>query len=537
MSLNMRDSRFIIILLAITAVLFFFRLGDMALTDPDETFYAQTAREMLDAGQWATPRIFGEPQFEKPVLYYWLVMASYIVFGVGAFAARFPSAVFGVIGVLGVFFLGKRLYSPLCGFLSGVIVATSVEYLILARACVTDMVLTVFIIFLFLFFIEGWFSGKKIYFLLSAVMAALATLTKGPIGVLLPGLILFLYLLITRQIKDVFKKVPVFSCILVFLAVAVPWYLIVKVSHGGDFFQEFYGKHHITRFLHPEHRIGSSPFFYLPIVIGGIFPWTIFFLMAAWEVYKKGAAPGGLRSSRIFLAVWFLAVFIFFSISRTKLVTYIFPLFPAMAIMTGRFWEGLMGGYLMDRKVSDRVKVAAWVFMATSVLMGAGAVIATFYKLPDPLAVKGAVIASLVFAFFAVLSLIFILREKAGLAFWSIALSVIFVAVPVTEYIFPVIEHNYSMKGLTLKALELAGPGDLIGGECDHKRGVAFFSGRTDIVEIHPYTNLKKFYQRDERVWGVTKRVHYDLLRQDLGEEVPEPVASAGKYVLMTNRK
>ena len=107
----MRDLCFVLLLVAAALFLFFYGLGDMALTDPDETFYAQTAREMLDAGDWTTPVIFGKPQFEKPAFYYWLVMISYMIFGVGEFAARLPSAIFGIAGVIGVYFLGRLFFS------------------------------------------------------------------------------------------------------------------------------------------------------------------------------------------------------------------------------------------------------------------------------------------------------------------------------------------------------------------------------------------------------------------------------------------
>ena len=115
----MWDSRFIIILLIVCSFLFFFALGRMALTDPDETFYAETAREMVNEGEWITPLIFGKTQFEKPIFYFWLVVSSYKIFGINEFAARFPSAVFGLIGVLGIYYLGRLLFSRACGLLSG----------------------------------------------------------------------------------------------------------------------------------------------------------------------------------------------------------------------------------------------------------------------------------------------------------------------------------------------------------------------------------------------------------------------------------
>ncbi|MBU1083537.1 MAG: glycosyltransferase family 39 protein, partial [Candidatus Omnitrophica bacterium] len=154
--MTIKDHKYLLILIAVASFLFFFKVGDMALTDPDETFYAQTAKEMLAADEWTTPLIFGQPQFEKPIFYYWLILISYKLFGVSEFSARLPSVVFGILGILGVYSLGRLMFSKLCGFISGLITATCVEYVMVSRGCVTDMVLTTAVLFCLLFFLLGW---------------------------------------------------------------------------------------------------------------------------------------------------------------------------------------------------------------------------------------------------------------------------------------------------------------------------------------------------------------------------------------------
>jgi len=195
----MRDSRNIIILTIVCIFIFFYGLGNMALTDPDETFYAETAKEMLKANEWITPLIFGKPQFEKPILYYWLVELSFKFFGVNEFAARFPSALFGIIGCLAIYFIGRILFSSLSGLIASLFTATCTQYIIITRACVTDVVLTAFITLCFLFFLLGLEKENKLFYIISAVMAALAVLTKGPIGVFIPAVIIGLYMIFTRQ--------------------------------------------------------------------------------------------------------------------------------------------------------------------------------------------------------------------------------------------------------------------------------------------------------------------------------------------------
>ncbi len=539
----MRDFRFIVFLLAVSAFLFFFGLGNMALTDPDETFYAQTAREMVDAGEWTTPLIFGKPQFEKPIFYYWLVALSYLAFGVTEFAARFPSAVFGLAGVIGVYFLGRLIFSPLCGFFSGLVLASCVQYVVLSRGCVTDMVLAVFILYCLFFFLRGWVTegnpagprgtpGKKAYYLASSVMAGLAVLTKGPIGVFIPGIVVIFYILFSRQWKRV-REIPVGWCVLAFLAVSLPWYIIVTWIHGDAFINEFFGFHNIVRFLKPEHRIGTSPFFYIPIVLGGVFPWTFFLLFGAWDMFKSGEASSRIKACGPFLLIWFLAIFLFFSVSRTKLVTYIFPLFPVLAVVAGRFWERFVSAGSGEGPSVRRMKFAYSLFTAVCFLALPGICLFVRYKYAP--ALNGTMLAGAAFAVGLLLSLVLFLRGKRASSFFSIVFAVMLLSVPVVTRVLPMIEEFESSKAVSYKVKELSKPTEAVGGESDTRRGIAFYTGRTDIEDIHAYPALNDFISRKERVWGIIKRKHYDQLKGDR-PEVPEPVFRAGKKVVITNK-
>ncbi|MBI5144241.1 MAG: glycosyltransferase family 39 protein, partial [Candidatus Omnitrophica bacterium] len=200
----------VIILLVLALYLFFFQPGDMGLTDPDETFYAQTAREMLNRGEWFTPYLYDKPQFEKPILFYWLLKVSFSIFGVNEFAARFPSAVLGTIGIIAIYLLGSSLFNKRVGLFSSLILATNVEYIVLSRACVTDMALGTFMLLGILCFFQGRLKEKNHFYLLSAIAFALATLTKGPIAVILPGTVLAVYLFAVKDLKAL-KKMPIFS--------------------------------------------------------------------------------------------------------------------------------------------------------------------------------------------------------------------------------------------------------------------------------------------------------------------------------------
>ncbi|MFC1570616.1 ArnT family glycosyltransferase [Candidatus Omnitrophota bacterium] len=528
----MRNSHYIFILLAVAIFLFFFNLGSTALTDPDETFYAQTAKEMTAQGEWVTPHIFGEPQFEKPVFYYWLIMASYKIFGINEFAARFPSAIFGIIGVLGIYFLGRLLFSKECGFFSGLILATSMQYLVLARGCVTDMVLGTFIMLTLLCFLLGWMKERRSWYFLAAVCASLAVLTKGPIGLFIPGLTVLIYTAVTGEWKK-FLKIPFFWCIVIFVLVGLPWYLAVIREHGAIFIGEFFGFQNVTRFLHPEHRIGASPLFYIPIVIAGFFPWSIFFPVSCWNMFKTRVNPEKLKATGIFLAAWFGVVFIFFSISRTKLVTYIFPLYPAMAIVTARLFERF---FALKREENPKFFLS-YIFL---VIFGIAAVITVVAIAYDEygtglmMAIAGG--CASVFLIGAVCSLVLFLKDKKQMSFFSVVATILVLVVPLTLFLLPEVQAYESSKTLALKLKGLALSGEDVGGESDHRRGIAFYSDRIDIEDVHPYHDFKMFLERKDRVWGIIQKKHYDQYRKEKPDRFVQEVEWSGKYVLITNK-
>ena len=526
----MKKTNYLLILLAISMFLFLFGLGDMALTDPDETFYAQTAKEMFNAEDWITPSIFGKPQFEKPIFYYWLIMISYLIFGVGEFAARFPSAIFGLLGVLGTYFLGRRLFSPLCGFLSGLVAATCVQYIILSRACVTDMVFTVTILFCLIFFIEAWMTNKRISYVMASIMAGLAVLTKGPIGLFIPGMIIIIYIAAIRGWKKI-RNIPIILSLLAFLAIAAPWYLIVGKIHGSLFVDEFFVFHNVTRFLEPEHKIGSSPFFYIPIILGGFFPWSFFLPASTIDMYKKRKVNLPFKKTGTFLALWFLVIVIFFSISRTKIITYNFPLFTVMAVVVGRFWEQFINS--SDGKINKRIRRSYFLFAGTCFLVFIGMSLFVRYKYPG--AFPGTILAGTGFISGIILSLIFFLKDKRTRAFFAIILAVILISFPVFEYILPWIEESESSKTISYRLKEIAKPREAIGGESDIRRGVAFYADRVKIEDVHSYDDLNNFISRRDRVWAVLKKKHYDQIKKARPEDVSMPIFTVGKKVLATN--
>ncbi len=541
----MRTGTSVIILALFSAFLFLVGLGAMPLTDPDETFYAETAKEMLDRGEILTPYIFGKPQFEKPPLYYWLVMASFKMFGVNEFSARFPSAAAGVFGVIGVYLLGSALVNRKTGFLAGIVLATCVQYLVLSRGCVTDILLGVTTLYAFLFFFYAYLSeyGKTKWYLLSAACLGLAVLTKGPVGFLLPAAVIILYLLFTGEFRRL-KEIPVFRGAVIFLIIALPWYVLMYMGHGMKFLDVFFGFHNIVRFLHPEHSSGDVFYYYAPIIAAGFLPWTIFLPMGIWQSLREKAPA--IKKTNLFILLWFLVITVFFSISRTKLPTYVFPAYPALALLSGRMWDAFSSGEF-TRKMKIGMNVSAILLPAVMVvgaiasylLMNYATVSNGITKVRYPSAAFPALIAGLAFSASIFFFSSAVLRRKYSLALTFLIISFVIFAVPLTYIILPRIGQYESSKAEAAKLLELAKPGERIGAETKYVRGVAFYTGIEDVLDVHPHHVITDFLDKKERVWCLIKEKNHRQLYEDKEKPYHKPtyvVYRFGKKVIITNK-
>jgi len=522
----------ICVLILVCGYLFFFQLGKLALTDPDETFYAQTAKEMASSNEWATPLLYGKPQFEKPILFYWLVEASFKVFGTNEFAARLPSALFGTVGVVAIFFLGSLLFSRMAGFLSALILATNVEYIVLSRACITDMVLFVLILLGVLFFLSGYIKAKGYYYLLSSAAMALATLTKGPIYPALFACAILMFLFFVKDLKSL-KKMPLWQVALIFIAVTLPWYMLIYKLHGKAFIDGFFGFHNVNRFLVSEHKIGSQVYYNIPIVLGGMFPWSIFLPVGLWHIAKKIRKES---KAAIFLIIWFLVIFGFFTASSTKLPTYIFPSFIALVLIVGVLLDDFLNGN-MAKSVAKGTRISYYLLIFIMLLGWMGG--AVYAKLDFPSITAGVIISSLCLVFGATLSLVSFKNKRPLMAFIFIAYSVALFLYSASGLLLPEIERYETSKEIAKNLLVYMKPEEKLGSESNYLPGLAFYTGKIP-VELDKHHIQIQFMNSSERVWAVMKeKNHRHLYDPNITKTYVKPsymVYKVGKRAIITNQ-
>jgi len=519
----------ILILIALCLTLFFFRLGARPLWDIDEGKHAVTSKEMILSEDWISPKFNGEPFYDKPVFHNWLVALAFLAFGFTEFAARLPAAVLGSGCVMVTYLLGRKMFHPTVGFLAAVILATSVEFIILSRTVVHDISLVFFLtLALYLFYI-GYKDNRhrKRNLLLFYGALGFAVLSKGPIGLALPAMIIGLYLIVERNLKFV-MKMQIGWGILIFLAVASPWYILISLKNP-DYAGYFFVEQNLGSFLSSKPRHPNPFYHYIPVLFGGFFPWSCFLPLAL--IYAVRRKFESIHESTAFLVIWFGIVFIFFSIAGSKLATYILPLFPAASLLVALCWQELLNsptakirnGFLYSFLPVVVIFLAAiiylWVYPLVEMEYSAGITLGQIYFLAIWLVIC------------IVLAFLFLLRKKNHAFFISIAGMTVSAILLFLLMIVPSVNPYRSTKQLSQKYDQLIPANEKLVFYRRIRESALFYSHRRAQV-LKTAEQLKDYLASDQRVYAITTRKR--LARLSFG---PYVVERQGDKLLISNKK
>ena len=361
------------VLLVLTAALLLLRLGDLPLLGPDEPRYARVAVEMHRAGEWVRPTLRGEPWLEKPVLYYWLTGAAFAVLGETETAARLPSVAAAVILVGTTVLLGVRLYGRAAGLHAGFILGTSPLFFVYGRAASMDMLLAACmtagtgLLGLRLVGVAGPMAVVGAY-----ASIALATLAKGPIGFALPALVVGGYLAATRQWRPIGRLVSP-AGILLFLLLAAPWHLLIWLDQGPAFLRVFILDHNLARLTSTIHRHPGPFYYYLPVLLAGLFPWSGLIAPAVAVARPRRSPPDA------FVLSWLLLPLALFSAAGSKLPGYVLPCLPPLALLLGQGADRMVQGEPQAVRWS---RVVGWIGVVFGGLLAAAPL--ALASLPEP---------------------------------------------------------------------------------------------------------------------------------------------------------
>ncbi len=536
------------------AALFGIGLGFAPLANPDEGRYAEVPREMLATGDFVTPRLDGIKYFEKPPLTYWLVAASLKIFGPGEAAARAIPAVFAALGVLLTYAAGRALAGRDAGWWAAIIQATAFLYFIHARILLTDMVVSVLICATLYCFIFGVREppGRRRQLLFHGLYAgaALATLAKGLIGFLLPGAVMFFWLLLLNQWRRL-RPFYLPTGLLLFAVIAAPWHILVA-RRNPDWAWFYFVHEHWLRFTTTTHGRNEPWWFFIPIVVLGLFPWTGMLWPAVRTALPDSWSRREEAADRAFLLLWAIFIFLFFSASKSKLIPYMLPVFPPLAL--------ILGQYLAPRLRTNSATALRAGFIGFSVIGGLlGLALMAVYLKP---ALLGAVQNAREISHFALLSGIFLLGGALGVAalqFKGKSRSALHLmlgsmgAFAATLVIAAPAIARPSTKDLARIVVQQVDPDDIVLHYHDYFHDFSYYSGRTvgtvgyegelelylDPAAKHLGLHLDEAQFRE--LWAGPRQVYLVLRRTELPALAAQPgfqsrvLAETPKHLLLIN--
>ena len=333
-----KDKLLLGLLLVITFFMFFYRIGFPSLFETDEVIYSQIAREIVRTGDWVTLHYFGHNWFIHPPLYMWLAAASSFIFGITEFNIRFWNAVFAVLLVFEVYLLGRKMFRDGVGLMGAFILATSMQYILQSRIAIFDIPLIFFMVMSVLFFVY-WMEDKlSRYYYLSFLAMGFAVLMKGPVGIVLPLVVLVPYLIYTGKLGALFNWRIIPGIVLAFLAGGT-WYTAEMMIHGKEFTDSVFGFYTFGRYLRPIEAHYAPWYFYFFVVLIGLLPWSPFlFYSIKYQWDMRG------DDDNVLTLLWLLIVFVFFTLAQTKLPGYIMSFYPFAAISISKMLSDFLSG-------------------------------------------------------------------------------------------------------------------------------------------------------------------------------------------------
>lgn len=351
--------------------------GLVSLTHPDEVFYIESAKEMVENNKWFTPMIFDEVQFEKPFVAFAMFAGAIKYFGLNSSAARFWPALFGIIGIGVIYWITWIMFrNKRTAFISGVVLTTSTIYMALSRAVLTDMIFSVMIAVSTGLFYLAYIDEKhrRSGIIWSFVVSAIAVLTKGWLGICFPIAAMSIFSIYKKDFLFLKTRATWVGLGLFFL-ISVPWHVAMYMDHGKWFIDEYFHNVHIRRLMYAEHKRLDNWYFYLGLMFAGILPWCLFWVGAVKQVFINFKEKLPQRDQIFFLLAWILGTYVYVQPAASKLASYIFPAFFPIVILIA---------YTINRSLErveegENVKSIRFVGFAMSFILFAGIFVGIFF--------------------------------------------------------------------------------------------------------------------------------------------------------------
>ena len=357
--------------------IFFHNIWAYALMDVDESRYVSMSKDMFNTKDFLTLYLNNEFFFEKPPLYFWGECLSFALFGkITEFTARFPVALYGTLCGFLTYFLGRKIVSRTYGVVSALILSTSLEFLILSKFAILDIVVATCIWFSLAFGMLTNFceeKNKKYFWWLFYIFSGLAVMAKGIPGFVIPFGSMFFISIYSKKFKEIFRPQYFIVGFVLFFLITLPWHIVMLKIHDPLFFNEYVMKHHVARFLGSNEIGRQQPFyFYFLTILWGFFPWVVSTLtVLIRKCIKRDFKFKELTNTQRFImynAIIAIFTLLFFSSSKTKLITYILPIYPALACLGGHIWTNYIQRGEYSRFINKTVYILGGILILASIV-------------------------------------------------------------------------------------------------------------------------------------------------------------------------
>ncbi|MEM3112666.1 MAG: glycosyltransferase family 39 protein, partial [Candidatus Anstonellales archaeon] len=516
-------------------VIFFFNLGGRDLWDPDETRYAVIAREMRESGNWILPHLNGKVYAEKPPLFFWLINLFILFTGEDSeFITRLPSAISGLATVILTFFFGERLFNQKVGFFSSLILATCIFFPAISRWVMLDSLLTIFFVLALYYFYRGLEENErqKTNYLLAGLFMGLGVLVKGPVAYL-PIPIFLIFTFFQKNLKKFWCRDLLWSLFLSLGIVSV-WLGPVCIVGGKDYIYQIIIKKLIGTTIEGGKHFHSNPlYFYFTRFPLEFFPWIVFlppFFIHGWKEESEK------KKGFLFLSVWFIFIFLFFTLSKGKKDNYLLPLYPASAMMVGVLWDGAIR-FIQRKKEIIIGLVLLMLFFLIGILIFLSEIPQKFY----PSFIEFRSIGILVFLYLmggSGLAFIFFIRRKKMASFISIVIVFTLFHLHLSYVLPQKLNSQRSIKAFSERIIKRMEPQDEIKTYWFKSNGLIYYTKQPYIEEIEDPKRFIEVYHSPRRVFIVIFTKMFEKLKKDTGIEMnPIDQAKVGhwNYILISN--
>ena len=520
--------------------IFFHNIWAYALMDVDESRYVSMSKDMFNTKDFLTLYLNNEYFFEKPPLYFWGECLSFAIFGkINEFTARFPVALYGTMCAFLTYFMGRKIVSRAYGVVSALILATSLEFVILAKFAILDIVVATCVWFSVAFGMLTCFceeKNKKYFWWLFYFFSGLAVMAKGIPGFVIPFGSMFFISIANKNFKEIFKPQYFLVGFVIFFAVTLPWHIVMLKIHDPLFFNEYIIKHHIERFLGAPEIGRVQPFyFYFLTILWGFFPWILSCLVVlVRKIMLKDFNFKELNNTRKFLlfnGIVAILTILFFSSSKTKLITYILPIYPALACLGGYLWVNYMQKGEYSRLINKTVYIIGGIFITASIVA-----IFTPIFLPTELnldiAPAKSLCIGLIFAC-GLASILFAKREKFSAVFFTYVIFMLCLSAFGTEKFFN-IDYTFGQNDL-LRYAKFAKDNDktMTAYRFSHKYSLIYYGGKpVEYGKQYEISDLKQALNKNNNLVIIPHKFYDDEV-QALDYNI---VDNGRKYIMIEKK-